>query len=234
MSLNSIEEVTVGIAAHQPLQETTDNRQSVSFSFSLQILTHEGLSLKGDATVNKTSTVPQRASKPVDVEQEYDDTVTSMPRSAVRYRASQPQQTRTTDSLVQQSVTTTRRVSGTTRLLLWLVLILCVAFLVNGLVIPAITDAANQLRYGDARIATYDINGRHFITEEDNGRMRIIVSHPDGSHNQVLTTVISGAPHHALVSLSGDGGKIDVSINGAYITALVSDTHGGYKWESAI
>ncbi len=233
MSLKSIEEVTHNVAGYEP-QETTMNQRSISLSFSLQILAREGFSVRGDATMQKTATVPQRASKPVDIDQEYDDdSVGSMPRSAIRFRSTQqPQaaQTPTTGPIVAPIVT--HRVSGSTRLGLYLLLFLCLAFLVNGLVLPAITDALTQLRYGDARIATYDLNGRHWITEEDNGRMRIVVSTPDGSHNQVLTTVVSGAPKHALVSLSPDGTKIDVSINGAYIALLVPDGSNGYTWGS--
>ena len=183
--------------------------------------------------------IPQRASKlaapvTVDVEQEYDDTASSMPRSAIRYRSSTTQptqpQTRTTDVL--PTPVTTRRVSGGTRFLLWVVLVLGVTFLFNGLVMPAVQDALTQLKYGDSRISTYDLNGRHFITEETNGRIRIVVSNPDGSHNQVLTNTLVNAPKHALVSLKENGSKIDVSVNDAYITSLLSDGNNGYKWGS--
>jgi len=241
MSLKSIEEVTHNVAGYEPLQENT-YRQSISFSLSLVKRAGESFSITGDATMQKTA-VPQRASKPVHVDasqlqldddQEYDDnTVAAIPRSAVRFRSTQPQAAHhqpTTGPIVAPLVT--HRVSGSTRLGLYLLLFLCIAFLVNGLVLPAITDALTQLRYGDARIATYDLNGRHWITEEDNGRMRIVVSNHDGSHNQVLTTVVSGAPKHALVSLSPDGTKIDVSVNGAYIALLVPDGSNGYKWGS--
>jgi len=225
------EEVTHGVTGYAPLQENT-HRHSISFCLSVMKRSHEGLSITGDVTMSKTA-IPQRASKPVDIEQVYDDdsASSSMPRSAVRYRATQPQQTvRTTDTLVQQH-RTSNRVSGTTRLLLWLLLALCVAFLVNGLVVPAITDAFTQLRYGDARIATFDIDKHHFITEESNGRVRIVVSNADGSHSQQLTTVVSNAPKHALVTLKENGTRIDVSINDAYVTYLVADSNG-YKWST--
>lgn len=208
-------------------------KTSVNFGFTLQILTQNKLAIKGEVQMSQqTKTqVPQRASAPVDIEQVYDDSVTSMPRSAVRYRAAQPQQSRATDTLIAQTPRTSNRVSGTTRLLLWLLLALCVAFLVNGLVVPAITDAFTQLRYGDARIATFDIDKHHFITEESNGRVRIVVSNADGSHSQQLTTVVSNAPKHALVTLKENGTRIDVSINDAYVTYLVADSNG-YKWGS--
>lgn len=224
------EEATRNVVGYEP-QENTHNQRSVSFSFSLQILTREGLSLKGDMTMQKT-VVPQRASKPVtvDIEQEYDDnSVTSMPRSAIRFRGTQPTQ-RTTGPIAQAP--TSNRVSGTTRLLLWVLLVCCLAFLANGLVMPMVNDTVNQIKYGDSRIATYDISNHHWITEEANGRMRIVVSNPDGSHSQQLTMAVGNAPKHALVTLKEDDVKIDVSINGAYITPLVSDGKGGYKWES--
>ena len=226
------EEATHGVTGYEP-QETTHSQRSVNFSFSLQILTREGLSLRGEASMQKNAPVPQRASKPVtvDIEQEYDDnSVTSMPRSAIRFRSTtqEPTHTRTTDVLPRAS----HRVSGSTRAGLVALLILCCLFLANGIVVPAITSVANRLQYGSALIATYDLNGRHWITEEENGRVRIVVSGLDGSHNQVLTTVVSGAPTHALVSLAEDGNKVDVSINGAFVTALVTDNHGGYQWSN--
>lgn len=225
------EEATRNVVGYEP-QENTHNQRSVSFSFSLQILTREGLSLKGDMTMQKT-VVPQRASKPVtvDIEQEYDDnSVTSMPRSAIRFRGTQPTQ-RTTGPIAQAP--TSNRVSGTTRLLLWVVLVLCCVFLANGLLLPAMTNAANQLRYGDARIVSCDLNGRHFITEENNGRVRVLVSSPDGTHNQVLTTLIGGVPNHALVTLSDEGNKIDMQVNGVHMAYIVSDNKGGYQWSNA-
>lgn len=171
------------------------SRKATSFSFSIQIRTDEGLSIRG--RVNMSTVVPQRASKPVqvvpDIEQEYDDNLSSTPRSAIRFRGTQHKQetsskegqtARDTDKLA--TPVTTKRVSGTTRLLLWVVLILGIAFLINGLIVPAIVSFNNQLHYGDAQIATYDINGSHFITEEDNGRVQIVVSSPDATHNQIL------------------------------------------------
>jgi len=35
-----------------------------------------------------------------------------------------------------------------------------------------------------------------------------------------------------LVTLSEDGSSIDVTVNGAYVTALVPDGHGMYKWKA--
>ena len=213
-------------------QENTMNQHSTSFSFSLQILAHEGFSVKGDMGMSKTETIiPQRASKPVQVtpEEEYDDTLDTTPRSALRFRSTQPQDTksRSTGPIV---ALVAHRVSGSTRFLLWVVLVLCVAFLVNGLVTPAITSVVNQFRYGNAQLAAYDINGRHFLTEEDNGHMRIVISRPDGSHTQVLTTLVGGVPNHALVTLTPNKAKIEVSINGTNAGLIVPDDKGGYQW----
>ncbi len=216
-------------------QENTMNQHSTSFRFSLQILAHEGFSVKGDMSMSKTeTTIPQRASAkpvqgPADVEEEYDDTLDSTPRSALRFRSTQPQDTwsRSTGPIVAP---VTHRVSGSTRFLLWVVLVLCVAFLVNGLVLPAVTSVVNQFRYGDAQLATYDINGRHFLTEENNGHMRIVIARPDGSHTQVLTTLVGGVPNHALVTLTPNGAKIEVLIHGTYAGLIVPDDKGGYQW----
>ncbi len=232
MSLKSIEEATRSMTGYEPLQENT-YRQSISFSLSFLKRSHEGLSIAGDMSMSKTATaVPQRASKPVDIEQEYDDdSVTHMPRSAVRFRSTQPQaaQTPTTGPIVAPIVT--HRVSGSTRLGLYLLLFLCLAFLFNGLLWPVIVDIGNQLKYGDARIATYDIANHHFLTQDDNGKVRIVVSSADNQHNQVLTTVVHGVGTHALVTLSQDGGNVDVSIAGIYTASLVPDAHGSYKWK---
>ena len=221
-------------------QENTVYQNSTSFSFSLQILAHEGFSVKGDMTMQKTSTVPPRASKPVlstpDVDEQYDDnSITQMPRSALRLRSTptptSEQQARTTGPIIPPvAPITTRRVSGGTRFLLWVVLVLCCLFLFNGIVWPAINDALIQLKYGDSKIATYDLGGRHWITEETNGRLRIIESNPDGSHSQQLTIPIANAPKHGLVMLKENGQHVDVYINDAFLTYLVSDGQGGYKW----
>jgi len=230
------EETASCIADTRP-QENTDNRRSISLGFSLQIRTSEGLSIKGDMTMQKTSTVPPRASKPTqvtpDVEQEYDDdTVNQMPHSAVRFRSTQAptsqQQARTTGPIATPVVT--HRVSGSTRLLLYVLLVLCCLFLLNSVVLPAINDALTQLKYGDSKIATYDLGGRHWITEETNGRLRIIESNPDGSHSQQLTIPVANAPKHGLVTLKENGQHVDVYINDAFLTYLVSDGQGGYKW----
>ena len=117
-------------------------------------------------------------------------------------------------------VATTRRVSGNTRLLLWVVLVLGIAFLFNGLVLPAINNAIEQVRYGDARIATFDINGRSFLTEEQDNKIKIVVSSADNQHNQVLVTPISGVRNHSLVTLTQNGARIEVAVNGTYIAVL--------------
>ena len=185
--------------------------------------------------MSKTAThVPPRASAkpvqgPADVEEEYDDTLATTPRSAVRFRSTQSQETtsRSTGPIIAP---VTHRVSGSTRLLLWVVLVLCVAFLVNTLVLPAITSVVSQFRYGNAQIATYDLNGKHWITEEDNGRVRLVVSNPDGTHSQQLTSIVGGVATHALVTLTPNGAKIEISINGTYAGLVVPDGKGGYQW----
>jgi len=216
-----IEESTAhGVTSDEPQYENLE-QHSISFQFSLQILTREGFSVKGEAFMDKTSTsVPLRASRqPVlDIDQEYDDdSVTHMPRSAVRFhptQAHQPpvavpsSQTPTTGPIV-----TTRRVTGWTRVLLWVLLVLCIAFVFDSMVLPAIIDLDNQLTYGNDRIASFDLDQHHFITQETHNTVRIVVSSADGQHTQVLTTVISGARDHALVTLSEDGSSIDVTVN---------------------
>ena len=122
--------------------------------------------------------------------------------------------------------------SGWTRFLLWVLLVLCVLFLINGLVVPTVNNVVTQLKYGDSKIATYDLAGKHWITELSNRRVRVVVSNEDGSHSQQLTTVVSGSPKHALVTLAEDGNKVDVAINGAYVLSMKSDGKGGYTWES--
>lgn len=187
--------------------------------------------------MQKTTTgIPPRASRPTaDVTQEYDDdSVSRMPRSALAWRSTNPSATQVQphNAVTQQLPASTHRVSGTTRFMLIVLLVLCCAFLFNGLVMPAITSFANQLKYGDAQIATFDLQNRHWITEETNGKVRIVVTSDDARHNQILTTFVSGAPHHALVSLSLDGTTIDCAINGTYTMSMVSDGQGGYKWKT--
>lgn len=189
--------------------------------------------------MSNTTTVPPRASKPVasatiDVDQEYDDKLDTTPPSALRFRGTKPQPVappHNTGPIVTR-IRVERRVSGWTRVLLWVLLALCVLFLINGLVLPAINDVLTHFKYGDSKIATYNLASKHWITELNNGRVRVVVSNEDGSHSQQLTTVISGAPKHALVSLSEDGNKVDVSVNGAYVLLMVSDGKGGYTWEA--
>ena len=187
--------------------------------------------------MQKTTTIPSRVSKPVlstsDVDEQYDDnSVTQMPRSAMRFRSTHApanqQQARTTGPI--QAPVVSHRVSGSTRFGLYVLLVLCCLFLFNGIVWPAISDALTQLKYGDSKIATYDLNGRHWITEEANGRLRIIASNPDGSHSQQLTMPIANAPKHGLVTLKENGQHVDVYVNDAYLTYLVTDGQGGYTW----
>jgi len=225
------EDATRSITGDESHKENTYQR-SVSLSFSLQILSREGVTMRGDATMQKTTSgVPQRASRPTaDVTQEYDDdTVGSMPRSALVWRATN---TQPHNAVTQPLPASRHRVSGSTRFLLVVLLILCCAFLFNGLVMPAIASIANHLKYGNAQIATFDLQNRHWITEETNGTVRIVITSDDARHNQILTTFVSGAPNHALVSLSQDGNNIDCAINGTYTMSLVSDGQGGYKWKT--
>jgi len=232
-----IEESTAhSVTGYEPQHENIE-QHSTTFQFSLQILTREGFSVKGDATMQKTS-VPQRASRPVqqpvpDVDQEYDDeSVAKMPRSAIRFRTtSAAAQTPNTGPIAAPIVTTTHRVSVRTRVLLWLVLVLCLAFLFNGIVWPALVNLDNQLTYGTDRIASFDLDSHHFITQEMHNNVRIIVTSADGQHTQVLTTVVSGAGNYALVTLTQNDVTIDVTVNGAYVTSLVPDGHGMYKWK---
>jgi len=232
------ESTTHGVTDHEPQHENLDQR-SISFQFSLHILTREGFSVKGEASMDKTSTsVPQRASRqPMpDVDQEYDDdSVAKMPQSAVRFRSTQqPHQQSTaapTTGPIVTPIVTTRRVTGWTRFWLWILLVLCIAFVFDGMVWPMLVDLDNQLTYGNDRIASFDLDQHHFITQETHNTVRIVVSSTNGQHTQVLTTVISGARDHALVTLSEDGNSIDVTVNGAYVTSLVPDTHGMYRWK---
>jgi len=127
----------------------------------------------------------------------------------------------------------THRVSGTTHALLYLLLFFCVLFLLNGIVWPALVSFDNHLKYGDAQISTYTINGSSFMAQDDNNVVKIVITSENNAHNQVLTTIVRGADRHALVTLSEDGSNIDVSIAGTYVTSLVPDTHGGYKWKDA-
>ncbi len=96
--------------------------------------------------------------------------------------------------------------------------------------LPAWESFNDQLHYGDARISTYDINGRHWLTEDTNGKARIVATTSDGQHTQVLTTNISGGNKHQLITLVQDGNNVDVVVNGVQLSTLVPDGHGGYKW----
>jgi hypothetical protein len=86
------------------------------------------------------------------------------------------------------------------------------------------------VKYGDAQIATFDIEQHHFITQYENSTVKIVVMSSDNKHNQVLTTIVHGAANHSLVTLAENGAKIDVSINGVYATSLAPDGKGGYQW----
>jgi len=177
-------------------------------------------------------------------EEEYDDTpVAITPKSVLRHRPTQQQQpqakTRTTEPIVapvgQKPVVktiVTHRVSGSTRAGLYVVLFLCGLFIFNGIVWPALVSVYNQVKYGDAQIATFDLDQHHFITQDVKGKVKIIVMSADNQHNQVLTQIVHGIGDRALVTLSENGAKIDVS-NGQYAASLVSDNHGGYQWENS-
>jgi len=212
------ESTTHGITGYEPQHENLEHR-SMSFQFSLQILPREGFSVKGEATMDKTSTsVPPRASRhpSPDIDQEYDDdSVAHMPRSVLHHRpirqpnqqqqsVAVPPQTPNTGPIVTPIVPT-RRVSGWTRVLLWVLLFLCIAFVFDGMVLPILIDVSNHFTYGTDRIASFDLDQHHFLTQETHNTVRIVVSSADGQHTQVLTTVLSGAGDHALVTLSEDG-----------------------------
>ncbi len=228
-----IEESTAhNVASYEPQHENLEQR-SISFQFSLQILTREGFSVWGDATMQKTS-VPQRASRPVqqatDIDEGLDDVRT--PSSARRYKQTTAHLHAPNTGPIEAPIVT-HRVSGTTRAGLYLLLFFCVVFLLNGIVWPMIVNIGHQLQYGSDNIASFDIDNHHFITQETHGKVRIIVTSADGQHTQDLTTVISGTGDHALVTLTQDDANIDVTVNGAYVTSLVPDGHGMYKWKDA-
>ena len=221
-------------------ETVTPVTRSRSFSFSLQILTHEGFSIKGD--MHMTSPVPQRKSRefaPALIEEEeYDDTplgLAPVARALYRPASQAAATTRTmTHALTARptinAAPASHRITGRNRAILWCLFVACAVFLVNGVVFPIFGGISDQLKYGDARIATFDVQAHHWITEEDNGLVRIVVSAPDGSHSQVLTTQVAGAPPHALVILKAAGDRLDVSINGTHALYLVSDGKGGYVW----
>ena len=189
-----------------------------------------------------TSPVPQRKSRDfvpaLLEEEEYDDTPLGLaPVARALYRpASQPAATTRTMTHALTARPTinaapvSHRITGRNRLLLWLVFWGFVSFLINGVVFPIFGGISDQLKYGDARIATFDLVGHHWITEKDNDVVRVVISTADGSHNQVLTTQVAGAPPHALVSLKAAGDRLDVSINGTHALYLAPDGKGGYVW----
>lgn len=127
----------------RPQQENSTLTTKVGLAFSLHIVPYEGLALKGDIGIYKFGTeIPRRASRTVyqqttDVEQEYDDDVGTTPRSALRYRSvdqhPQEQPTHTTDEL---DAPVSHRISGSSRLALYVLLLLCIAFFVSGIQTP--------------------------------------------------------------------------------------------------
>ena len=206
------------------------------FSFRLNIDFREGFSVKGDVTA--MTTVPPRTHRPImqpaDVQEYDDDTVAIAPKSVLRHR---PIKTHTTEPIQapigQKTVVktiTTHRVSGSTRFWLYVVLFLCCLVIFNGIVWPGLVHIYNQVKYGDAQIAPYDLDNHHFITQYENSTVKIVVMSADNKHNQVLTTIVHGAANHSLVTLAEDGSKIDVSINGVHATSLAPDGKGGYQW----
>ena len=238
-----IEEYTPwNLADYEPQNEHIE-QHSVTLQFSLQLLFREGFSIKGDAFMDKTSTsVPPRASRQSvpDIDQEYDDdTVAKTPRSVLHHRpiqqaAATPLAAKTpnTGPIVTPSVVPTRRVTGGTRVLLWVLLIFCIALLVDGIVIPAYVAVSNQFTYGTNCIASFDLDQHLFLTQETHSTVRITVTSADGKHVQVLTMPISGVSDRALVTLSEDGSDIDVAVNGLSLTPLVPDGHGMYQWKA--
>lgn len=75
-----------------------------------------------------TQGIPARASRQADVEQ---DSLNAMPRSQVRFRPTQ------TDDLEPQPLAECgNRIAGRTRVLLYVLLILCIGFLVSGINSP--------------------------------------------------------------------------------------------------
>ncbi len=216
-------------------EQQTDTKQAVIFHFSLQIRTEEGFSIRGEAGMNKTTTgIPQRASRQPDVTEDVDDQLPqAMPRSQIRWRATQAGQdvlapTGCTQDAVVPVVS--HRVSGSTRAGLWVVLLLCIAFLFNGIVLPGFNNLINQFHYGDARIATYDIASKHWITEDDKGKIRVYIVSQDGQHVQVLDSILGSNTNHALVTLTDQGSNIVMSVNGTQTAFIIPDGHGGYKW----
>ncbi len=243
-----IEERATHSLQYYESQHENRNQKSTRFQFSLQILTREGFSVKGEAIMDKSSTtVPPRASRqPMpDIDQEYDDdTVVKTPSSVLRHRpiqqsskqqatpvASATTPTLNTGPIIAPSVVPTRRVTGGTRVLLYVLLFLCIALLVDGIVIPTVVAVSNHFTYGSNQIASFDLDQHHFLTQETHNMVRITVTSADGKHVQVLTTPISGASDHALVTLTEDGSNIDVAVNGLSITPLVPDGHGMYQWK---
>ena len=245
-----IEESTAQSVSDYEPKETTINEYSTSFRFSLQIITREGFSVRGDATM---TTVPARKSRPsaTQIDEGFDDPrISSSTRRYKPTQQSQVQQPQATAQIpntgpivtsVEQTPVVapvvktiiTHRVSGSTRAGLYIVLFLGCLFLFNGIVWPGLVHIYNQVKYGDAQIATFDLDQHHFITQDEHGKIKIIVMSADNKHNQVLTQTVHGIGDRALVTLSENGSKIDVSVNGQYATSLVSDGKGGYQWENS-
>jgi len=100
--------------------------RSFDCCFSFNVL---GLTMKGDVSMSQT--IPQRASRPtVEVEDQYDDKLNNTPRSALHFRPAQ------TDDVPQP---VSNRITGNTRALLYLLLALCILFLVSGFNSPMLS-----------------------------------------------------------------------------------------------
>ncbi len=234
-----LEDAAQQFAAIEPLDEKNLDQRSISFGFSLQIIAREGLSVRGDAHMQKTTTgIPRRASLPADVTEDFDDQLPqAMPRSQIRWRPTN-QATAGQDVLAPHGCTqdatvpqaTTRRISGSTRGGLYVLLALCLAYLYVGIAVPAWENLNNQLHYGDARIASYDIDHRHFVTEDNKGKIRVYVISQDGQHVQVLDSILGSNTDHALVTLKDEGSDIAMSVNGVQTALLVPNGQGGFKW----
>ncbi len=233
------EDAAQQFAAVEPLDEKNLDQRSISFRFSLQIIAREGLSVRGDAHMQRTRMdIPQRASRPADVTEVFDDLQPqAMPRSQIRWRPTNQAQagqdvTATTTTAPQPIQPTSCRVTGGTRAGLWVLLLLCIAFLFNGIAVPAWENFNNQLHYGDARIASYDIDHRHFVTEDNKGKIRVYIMSQDGQHVQVLDSILGSNTDHALVTLSEQGSTIAMFVNGVQTAVLVPNGQGSYMWGS--
>ncbi len=99
--------------------------QKVSFALCLDF--EEGIRLSGELAMSLTD-IPARASRQVSQDTDYDDKLDNTPRSALRYRSTN------TDDL--EPPISPRRIVGQSRVLLYVLLLLCVAFLISGINAP--------------------------------------------------------------------------------------------------